>query len=170
MPFLSESSPDDGEDDVPLTMVLSRQWTNTAGNRTVPTVRRTTATPVVQTLAAVRSNDDVITYGNGYVIVTTPLFTTPDTASREVIKEQKEAMSARHVDKMKQLNANLNDVLPLEKDQIVERSTRRMRERRQKLQQQTKTFMEEAASHVQALHAKHATWRRAQLEATSQAS
>ncbi|ETV76770.1 hypothetical protein H257_09227 [Aphanomyces astaci] len=98
--------------------------------------------------------------------LTTPLFTTPDTASREAIKEQKEAMSARHVDKMKQLNANLND----EKDQIVERSTRRMRERRQKLQQQTKTFMEEAASHVQALHAKHATWRRAQLEATSQAS
>ncbi|ETV99423.1 hypothetical protein H310_08117 [Aphanomyces invadans] len=88
------------------------------------------------------------------------------TSSRDAIKEQKDAMSARHADRMKQLNASLNE----QKNLIVEQSMMRMRERRQKLQQQTESFMAEAASHVQALHAKHELWRKAQLDASTHAS
>ncbi|CAK4694883.1 unnamed protein product [Aphanomyces euteiches] len=85
--------------------------------------------------------------------------------SREEIKQQKERMSAHHASKMKEMNEGLAE----ERDQIVERSMRRMRERRKKLQQQTQTYLEEAASHVQSRHAEHASWRKAKLEGSSSA-
>ncbi|KAF0689529.1 Aste57867_19032 [Aphanomyces stellatus] len=86
--------------------------------------------------------------------------------SRDAIKQLKERMSARHMDKMREVNASLDD----EKNQMVDRFMLRGRERRQKLQKETQSYMEDAASRMQTLHAKHASWREAQLGGAAAAS
>ncbi|OQR94281.1 hypothetical protein ACHHYP_01534 [Achlya hypogyna] len=94
---------------------------------------------------------------------------------RDEIKKQKERLSEEHTAKVHGLHQALEQVRWSSRRRltascqtrsaIVERSMARLREKRQKLHEETQKHLRDAASHFEKLRVEHASWRKEQLQA-----